>query len=452
MQPKESGKLQRTLGPWMLWGLGVGYVISGMYFGWNLGLPAGGVGGMGVAVVLMTLMYITFIFSYTELAAAIPRAGGAFDYVTRALGVRWGFLAGMAQNIEFIFAPPAIALSIGAYFHLLFPNIPVWVFAVAAYLTFTLLNVAGVKAAARFELIVTLLAVGELLLFSGVALPHFDAVHFSGELFPNGFSGIWAAIPFAIWFYLAIEGVANVSEETINPQKNILIGFGSAMLTLVVLCALTFFAAIGVGGWEAVVYPDAEAKAAGIPSDSPLPLALGRIYSEGHVLYRMLVSIGLFGLVASFHGILLAGGRATFEFGRIGLAPAWLGNIHPKTGTPANALWFNLGLGLLAVATGRTGDIIILACFGAVTMYILSLWALFRLRKDEPHLERPFRVPLFPAIPAVALLLALVALAALTYSYPLHALFFAGILAAAYALFYRFVLKKGLISPPGGEK
>ena len=96
----------------MLWGLGVGYVISGMYFGWNLGLEQGGTLGLAIATFFIIVMYITFTFSYTELACAIPKAGGGFDYANRALGKDWGFIVGMAQNIEFIFAPPAIAFAI----------------------------------------------------------------------------------------------------------------------------------------------------------------------------------------------------------------------------------------------------------------------------------------------------------------------------------------------------
>src|SRR3972149_2812119 len=122
---QNSSELKRTLGPLMLWGLGVGYVISGNYFGWNLGLEKGGTFGMAVATFFIIIMYITFTFGYTELACAIPKAGGLFDYATRALGKKLGFIGGMAQIIEFVFAPPAIAAAIGAYFNIFFPQIPV---------------------------------------------------------------------------------------------------------------------------------------------------------------------------------------------------------------------------------------------------------------------------------------------------------------------------------------
>src|SRR5258705_2730937 len=166
-----ANELKRTLTPLMLGGLGVRYVISGMYFGWNLGMEKGCTLGLAIATGFIIIMYICFTFSYTELACAIPKAGGGFDYAPRALGKDWGFIAGMAQNIEFIFAPPAIAFAIGAYFNLFFPQIPILAIAIFSYVVFTALNIYGVKAAAMFELIITILAVLELLVFTGVTLP-----------------------------------------------------------------------------------------------------------------------------------------------------------------------------------------------------------------------------------------------------------------------------------------
>jgi ethanolamine permease len=416
----NTGELKRTLTPLMLWGLGVGYVISGMYFGWNLGLEKGGTLGLAVATFFIIIMYVTFTFSYCELASAIPKAGGAFDYAKRALGPNWGFIAGMAQNIEFIFAPPAIAFAIGAYFNLFFPQIPIIYIAVFSYILFTGLNIYGVKAAAMFELIITVFAVGELLLFAGITMPHVEMANLKQNALPNGWSGMFAAIPFAIWFFLGIEGVANVAEETINPQKTILIGFGSAIATLVLLCIITFIGSTGVAGWEAIVY-----KADGAASDSPLPLALGRVVGESNALYHLLIAIGLFGLVASFHGLILAAGRASFEFGRVNYAPSILGKVHPKFKTPANALLLNMLLGIGALLTGRTADIITISVFGAITLYIISMITVVVLRIKEPGLQRPFRVPFYPAFPLIALTIAIGALLAmLVYNQHLGGIYF----------------------------
>jgi ethanolamine permease len=433
----SSSQLPRTLGPVMLWGLGVGYVISGMYFGWNLGLPEGGTMGMAIATFLIILLYITFTFSYTELACAIPRAGGVFDYATRGLNKELGFIAGMAQIIEFVFAPPAIAAAIGAYFHIFFPAMPVTGIAIVAYLLFTGLNIYGVKAAAGFELAVTILAVFELLLFAGIAFPHFHAANLRHNDFPHGWTGVWACIPFALWFFLGLEGVANVAEETIRPQRNVLLGFGSALATLIALCVLVFLSSIGVGGWEAIVYP----PGGGGTSDSPLPMALSQITGSGGIWYHLLITIGLMGLVASFHGIIMAAGRATFEFGRVRYIPPVMGRIHPRFKTPANALAVNMCLGIIALLTGKTDQIITLSCFGALVLFILAMFSVLALRKKEPGLERPFRVPFYPAFPIIALGIAIVSLVAMiTLNINLSLIFFS-ILGAGY-LWFHFIVKR----------
>ena len=233
---------------------------------------------------------------------------------------------------------------------------------------------------------------------------------------------------------MAIEGVANVAEETINPQRNVALGFGSAMITLVILCILTFTSAVGVGGWETVVYsaPGAEA------SDNPLPLALGMIVGKDSWLYHLLITVGLFGLVASFHGIILVAGRATFEFGRAGLFPKALGKAHPKFKTPMMALIANMLVGIIALLSGKTGEIITIACFGALSLYIISMISLLRLRETEPDLDRPYKTPLYPIFPIVALVIASVAFISMTiFNLNLAIIYFAiqGIAFGFYKLF-----------------
>ena len=429
MAQSQEEKLQKSLTPTLLWGLGVGYVISGMYFGWNLGLEKGGTLGMAVATGIVIILYITFSLSYAELACAIPKAGGAFDYANRALGKKWGFLAGMSQNIEFLFAPPAIAVGIGSYFHVIFPQLPVTAIAISAYLLFTLLNILGTKLASAFELIITILAVLGLIIFWIVVFPDFQFKNLQTNALPNGWSGSFAALPFAIWFFLGIEGLANVAEESVHPQKDITWGFGSAMTTLVILCVLTFLAAVGVNGWETIVFnPDGSA------SDSPLPMAMSKVIGSGSGIYQLIVGIGTCGLIASFHGLVLAAGRSTFEFGRVGNAPRFLGKVNTRFKTPANALLVNMVLGILALLTNSTADIIILSAFGALTMYIFSVVSLLVLRKKEPELVRPFRVPLYPVSPLIALVIASIALLAMTIYNPMLALVFFAILIGSFVL------------------
>jgi len=432
---EQSTGLKKTLTPFMLWGLGVGYVISGMYFGWNLGLEKGGTLGMAIATVAIMVMYVTFSFSYAELACAIPKAGGVFDYANTALGKNMGFIAGIAQMVEFIFAPPAIAFAIGAYFNAFFPQVPILTSAIAIYFIFTALNVYGVKAAASFEVIVTVLAVGELLLFSGITLPKFHSENLVHNNFPNGWSGVFAAIPFAIWFFLGIEGVANVAEETKNPQRDISKGFGWGIFTLVILCILVFISTIGIGGWEAIVYKNGKS---GETSDSPLPLALSMITGSNHLMYHLLITVGLFGLVASFHGLVLAAGRSTYEMGRVKSIPAILGKISPKFQTPANALIGNMIIGIIALLSGKTAEIIIISVFGALTLYIISMVSVMVLRRSRPEMPRPFKTPVYPLFPIVALFISCVSfIAMLIYNLKLG-LIYSGIVLGIFLLYKLF--------------
>ena len=167
MKPTEAHTLPKTLGTFQLWGIAVGLVISGEYFGWSYGWDKAGTLGFLVTAAFVALMYTTFIFSFTELTTAIPHAGGPFEYSRRAFGPTGGYIAGFATLVEFVFAPPAIALAIGAYVNVQFPALePKWV-ALGAYVVFMALNIAGMTIAASFELAVTLIAIFELLRLHG---------------------------------------------------------------------------------------------------------------------------------------------------------------------------------------------------------------------------------------------------------------------------------------------
>lgn len=428
----SSVTLKRTLTPFALWALGVGYVISGMYFGWNLGLEKGGTLGMALATLVVMFMYIAFTFSYTELACAIPKAGGVFDYAGTVYSKDVAFIAGIAQTVEFVFAPPAIAFAIGAYFNAFFPEASIMGTAIVAYILFTALNIAGVKAAATFEMVITVLAVGELLLFFGIAIPSFQSENLVRNSFPNGWAGAFAAIPFAIWFFLGIEGIANVAEETKNPQRDIQKGFGWAIFTLAMLCIMVFISAVGVGGWEAIVYRDGQG---GETSDSPLPLALAMITGDNHLMYHLLITIGLFGLIASFHGLILAAGRSTYEMGRARNFPGIFGKIAAKYQTPAYALLLNMGLGILALLSGKTSEIITLSVFGALTLYVISMFTLIKLRRIKPDMPRPFRVKVYPFFPVSVVVIGTIALLSMFYYNGSIGLVYLGILVISYTFF-----------------
>src|SRR6195952_3130860 len=161
-------KLKRVLKPVHLWALAVGLVISGEYFGWNYGWGVSGTIGFLIATVIITVMYVTFVFSYTELTTAIPHAGGAFAYAYRAIGPIGGLIAGYATLVDFLLATPAIASALGAYVHFLYPAIAVIPCALLFYVVFMAVNISGVKESAVFSIVMAVLAVAELGLFMGI--------------------------------------------------------------------------------------------------------------------------------------------------------------------------------------------------------------------------------------------------------------------------------------------
>lgn len=433
-------KLKPILSTLQLWGIAVGLVISGEYFGWSYGWASAGTLGFTVTSIFIAAMYATFIFSFTELTTSIPHAGGPFAYSKRAFGPTGGYLAGAATLIEFVFAPPAISLAIGAYLNVQFPALDPKVAAVGAYLVFMTLNIVGVQIAATFELAVTLLAVFELLVFMGVVSPGFSMVNFTkgGWSGQDSFSlasipGMFAAIPFAIWFFLAIEGVAMAAEEVKDPRRSIPIAYITGILTLMALAIGVMVFAGGAGDWT---------KLSNI--NDPLPQAMKLIVGENSNWLHMLVWLGLFGLVASFHGIILGYSRQIYALSREAYLPSYFAKIHPRFKTPHRAILAGGVIGIAAIYSDElvkiggqtlTANIVTMSVFGAILMYIISMLSLFKLRRSEPNMVRPFRAPFYPVFPAFALLGACICMATMIYFNPLIFGIFVGFLALGYLYF-----------------
>ena len=437
---RQTGQLKKVLGPFQLWGIAVGLVISGEYFGWSYGWNTAGTLGFLVATVLVATMYTTFIFSFTELSTAIPHAGGPFAYARRAFGPTGGFVAGFATLVEFVFAPPAIALAIGAYLNVQFPGVDPKHFALGAYVIFIALNWVGVGIAAAFELFVTLLAIFELLMFMGVVTPGWSWANFTANGWAGGevlngaaVSGIFASIPFAIWFFLAIEGAAMAAEEAKDPHRTIPLAYTTGIVTLVVLAFGVMIFAGGVGDWR---------KLANI--NDPLPQAMKAVVGENSGWLHMLVWIGLFGLIASFHGIIMGYSRQIFALARAGYLPKYFAGLSPRFGTPHRALLAGGVIGVIAIFSDElvsfggqtlTANIVTMAVLGAIVMYLMSMAALFKLRRSEPNLLRTYRAPFYPVFPAVAFTLGLVCLGAMVWFNTLLTGLFLLLMALAYGYF-----------------
>lgn len=436
----HENHLKATLTTVQLWAIAVGLVISGEYFGWSYGWASAGTLGFLITTVFVAAMYTTFIFCFTELTTSIPHAGGPFAYAQRAFGPTGAYLAGAATLIEFVFAPPAIALAIGSYLNLQFPALAPRTAAVIAYVVFMLLNIAGVQIAAIFELFVTLLAIGELLVFMAVVFPGAHLRNFvshgwagSDHLSPHLFGGLFASIPFAIWFFLAIEGVAMAAEEAREPKRSIPIAYLAGIGTLLLLAFGVMIFAGSTGDWRTLAN-----------INDPLPQAMKLIVGARSGWLHMLVWLGLFGLIASFHGIILGYSRQIYALARAGYLPSFLGAIHPSFGTPWLAILAGGVVGIAAIFSDKiirfggqplTANIVTVSALGALLMYILSMVALIVLRRKEPDLPRPFRAIGYPVTPIWTLACAGIALGSLVYYNRLVALLFVALLVLGYGIY-----------------
>src|SRR5688572_7495617 len=246
--------LQRYAGVWSLWALGVGAVISGHFSGWNLGFGVGGWGGLLVAGILIAIMYLGLVFCIAEMSPALPHTGAAYSFARTAMGPWGGFLTGLFENVEYVIAPAVICTFVAAIFASvvgldvsLYPVL--WA---VLYGIFLALNIYGVALSYRVTLLVTVISLVGLVAFWIVGFTKFDfngaALDIvagpdgkaakleggGGPLFPFGFTGVLATLPFAVWLFLAIEQVPLAAEESVDPKKDLPRGIILGMLTLIV--------------------------------------------------------------------------------------------------------------------------------------------------------------------------------------------------------------------------
>lgn len=410
----------------LLAGLGVSYVISGDYAGWNNGLAQGGWGGLAIAAVVIAGMYLAMVLGMAEMSSALPAAGGGYTFARRAMGPWGGYATGIAILIEYSIAPAAIATFIGAYVQSLnlFGITDGWWVYLFVYALFIGIHLTGAGEALKAMFVITAIALVGLVIFAVFAVGKFDAHNLTdiavtdaagaSSWLPHGYLGIWAAVPFAIWFFLAIEGVPLAAEEAREPEKNVPRGIIVAMLMLVVTGATVFFLAPGAVGAQAMS-----------TSGNPLVEALGDGTAAKVVNY-----IGLAGLVASFFSIMYAYSRQTFALSRAGYLPKSLSVTNARK-APVLALIVPGVIGFALSLTGEGAMLLNMAVFGAAVSYVLMMISHIVLRRREPDMPRPYRTPGGIVTTSFALVVACIAVVATFLVDPTAA----GLTLAAFAAF-----------------
>jgi APA family basic amino acid/polyamine antiporter len=359
--------------------------------------------------------------SYAELGAAIPEAGGEYAYLRKAFGPVWGFLFGWMHSIV---GRPASAASIAAGMmrfagfllpvvatplftvHIALPGITTWIkpydfvftwaqpLAVFWLVLMTGVNYLGVRLGGAVQVFLTSIKVVSVVIVIGVAF--FSATpgaHAPGPIWPTAFNGglltaFLAALAAALWAYDGWEDLNLVGSEVENPERN----FPRALLggvSFVALIYLLFSAAcLKVLPFESV------ATSAHIASDVVQRVA----GSSAAAWITVAMAISALG---SMNSSVLSGARVPYAMARDGIFFKIADGIHPKYRTPGRALIFQGVLASLMALSGTFEELTNLFIFAGWIFYGLAVVALFRMRKTEPNLPRPYRCWGYPWVPGI---------------------------------------------------
>ena len=436
-----------TAGWFLLAGLGVSYVISGDFAGWNFGIGVAGWGGFAIAAVLMAVMYLTLVLSLAEMSAAIPAAGGGYSFARQVMGPSGGYLTGLAVLIEYVLAPAAIVVFIGAAVEALVGlNGPV-IYA-TFYFIFVSIHLIGAGEALKLMMVITALAVFAILATAITLFGSFETANLfdippdpsiagANEYLPFGWHGVWAALPFGMWLFLAIEGVPLAAEEAKDPATDVPRGIVGAMLFLLVTAVLVVFLLAGAVGADAI-------------GNSPVPLVDALKHTGNTTLATTVNVLGLAGLIASFFSIIYGYSRLVFALSRAGYLPRFLSLTNERK-APVWALAIPAALGFLISLT-REGDLIIaMAVVGATISYALMALSHILLRIKHPDMHRPYKTPGGVFTSSICLVLAVIALTGV-YAFDPRAFNYTIVLYVIGALYYFLYSKNHLVAKTPEEE
>ena len=321
----------------------------------------------------------------------------------------WGYLTGTAILIEYAIAPAAIAVFIGAYCESLF-GVGGWLIYLICYLVFMGLHLKGAGEALKIMFVITSVACIALLVFIIAMIPHFNSQNLfniaagnnvgASAFLPFGYIGIWAAVPYAIWFFLAVEGVPLAAEEVKDPVRALPRGLIGAMLILAAFALLILFLSAGAAGADLLKN-----------SGAPLVDALKAVYGQNTWLASFVNFVGLAGLIASFFSIIYAYSRQIFALSRAGYLPKSL-SLTNANKAPALAIIVPGIVGFLLSLSGEGDLLILMAVFGATISYVLMMLSHIKLRLSRPDLARPYKTPGGIVTSIIALILAAIAVVA----------------------------------------
>ena len=357
----------------------------------------------GVAILLISLIY-------AELASALPFAGGEHVYSERALGsgasfvCTWGIILGYASVVTFeaVALPTVLDSLIPGLDRVYLWQIAGWdiylswvLVGVVGAAIMTALNIVGVRMVALVQsvVVIAILLVGVLLVSGAMVTGDISNME---PLFKDGISGITLVLVMVPFMFVGFDTIPQVAEEIDLPFRDI-----GAVLVASVAMAIVWYGLI-------VLAVGLVLDQAAIGSSTAVTAeANARIYGEAGG--TLLLVAGLAGIITSWNAFILGGSRAIYALANGGLLPKFLGELHPKYHTPKNAILLLGVLSAIGPFFGRPALVWIVNAggLGIVIAYVMVTWSFLILRKKEPDLERPYKVPYGEFVGILALVLAI---------------------------------------------
>jgi APA family basic amino acid/polyamine antiporter len=373
--------------------------------------------------VLGGLLTLAGALSYAELAAAMPRAGGQYVFLSEAFSPLFGFLYGwtllLAINTGFVAAVAvAFAKTLGYFVpgvgeeHVLvslpgatFTTAQLVALAVIAVLTW--LNVTGLRTGASVQNLFTLAKLGALFLLVGLAvftargaLANFEPIA-SLALGPKGlevglFAALAGAMSKALFSYDSWYSVTFAAEEVKDPERNLprSLVLGTLGVTVAYAATVAVYLYMVPIGEMAAITEDRIGTEAAVRAIGP----------AGGAFVAVAILVSTFGCV---NGLTLSGARVVYAMARDGLFFRGAARVHPRHRTPAAALVLHGVVAGALTLTGTYSDLLTLTAFSSLLFNVLTVVGLFVLRRRRPDLPRPYRVAFYPVVPLLFVAVAL---------------------------------------------
>lgn len=388
---RELGFLDATL-------IVVGMVIgSGIFFRPASVIGNAGAPGLGVlAWVAGGIITMAAGLTVGEIAAAIPKTGGLFAYLKELYGERWGFLLGWVQT--FIYVPGSVA-GLAIYFanqSTAFIDISKWgqiLLAIFMILLVCIANVASTRFGGKLQVVFT---IGKLIPIIVIILFGFlrGTAHSYTPLVTSASNaaGFGAAILGTLWAYDGWIAIGNIAGELKNPARDLPRSIIIGLTIIIAVYVLVNLAVLNILPADVLT-----------ASKKPVSDASIQIFGRGGGAF---ISAGIMvSIFGALNGYLLAGARIPYAMGHENLIPfsGFFGKVSPGRGTPANALIFESVLAAIYALTGSADRLTDLAVFVLWIFFVMAVAGIFILRGKHKHLERPYKVPLYPVVPLIAI-------------------------------------------------